>query len=412
MSSYTPLAKCLACGGTRLDPYLDLGRQPLANSCHDGGQAPPEFPLAIKACLDCWHSQLSVAVDRDLLFKQYLYVSGTTRTLRDYFAAFADRVGAAAPERRPLRVLDIASNDGSLLAQFKARGHTVCGVDPAENLRPLSAQNGIPTIVDYWGESVLSQLREPFDVIVAMNVLGHVPEPLRFLEDCRQVLYPDGRIYIQTSQAKMIKNGEFDTIYHEHHSFFSVSSFLALAHRAGLRVVDIVNVPVHGDSYLVEVRTAAVGARQCPDTFELGRAEAEWGYYRRDTYRDFTRRAEATRRQVSELVERHRADGFRIVGYGVAAKGMTFSNWAGLRFDYLIDDNPLKVGLFTPGGNAPIHGPDRLDRENEKALFVVLAWNFFDEVMGRIRARRHNPTDVFLAYFPQVKLISASSGSP
>src|SRR5271165_1803863 len=212
--SYAPITHCLACGGSHLDPYLDLGRQPLANSYHDGSAPLDEFPLGVSVCPDCWHTQLTVAVDPDLMFKNYLYVSGTTSTLSRYFVDFVLRTERDQPLTRPLRVLDIASNDGSLLEKFKLRGHVVQGVDPADNLRSRSHAKDIPTIVGYWNEAALGQIGEQFDVIVAMNVLGHITYPAEFLALCGRALKPHGRIYIQTSQALMVKNGEFDTIYH------------------------------------------------------------------------------------------------------------------------------------------------------------------------------------------------------
>lgn len=406
--SYMPLEQCLACGGSRLDPYLDLGQQPLANSYHDGSSEMPTFPLGVSVCLDCWHTQLGVAVDPDLMFKNYLYVSGTTATLSRYFEDFVLRAERDLPSVRQLRVLDIASNDGSLLEKFKARGHVVQGVDPAENLRSLSAAKGVPTIVGYWDESALAQLEAKFDVIVAMNVLAHITYPARFLTLCRSALKPNGRIYIQTSQALMIRNGEFDTIYHEHHSFFTVRSFIALARRAGLHIVDIEHVPVHGTSYLVQLATAdEAGDLQSEDLFSIGRAEKELGYYARATYSRVSERALITRDKVRELVEWSRAAGYRLAGYGAAAKGMTFLNFAGIDLDYIIDDNPLKVGLLTPGRNIPIVGPDHLSTEHHKTLFLILAWNFYEEIMERIRKQKNDLADSFLTYFPRVNLIAS-----
>lgn len=404
MNLSAPLSACLACGSNRLQPYLDLGHQPLANSCHDGTKELPRFALGVNICRDCWHSQLPVAVKPDLLFKNYLYVSGTTRTLQEYFADFVRRVELDMGRAAPLRVLDIASNDGSLLAQFKLRGHVVQGVDPAENLRKISEGNGVPTVVDYWGEAVAARLGQPFDVIIAMNVLAHVPTPLQFLDLCRRMLRPEGRIYVQTSQAMMVKNGEFDTIYHEHHSFFSVSSFLALARRAGLRVAEISHAPVHGTSYVVQMVNAGAPAVQRCDQFEVGRQETEWGYYRVETYEGFGARAGAIRDRIRQLVSWHAGAGYRLVGYGVAAKGMTFVNYAELDFDYLVDDNPLKVGLLTPGRTNPIAGPERLFADDRPTLVVVLAWNFFEEVVARVKAKRDVSRDAFLTYFPNISL--------
>ena len=405
MTDYTALDTCLACGGSRLSPYLDLGAQPLANSYHDGTAPLDAYPLGVNLCGDCFHTQLTVAVNPDLMFKNYLYVSGTTTTLSRYFEDFAARVERDLGVGRKLRVLDIASNDGSLLEKFKLRGHDVQGVDPAENLRPLSDAKGVPTLVSYWNEDALDRSGGNYDVIVAMNVLAHITYPAEFLSLCRRALRPGGRVYIQTSQAMMVKNGEFDTIYHEHHSFFTVRSFLALAARAGLSVVDIEHVPVHGMSYLVQL-VDATGAQMSNATdLAVGRLETEAGYYDPGTYERFAKRALTTRDKVSELVTWSRAAGYTVGGYGAAAKGMTFLNFAGLDLDYIIDDNPLKVGLLTPGRNIRVVGPDQLERDESNVVFVVLAWNFYEEIMRRIQARRANARDYYLTYFPRVSLV-------
>jgi SAM-dependent methyltransferase len=406
-ASYQPLSHCLACGGGRLEPYLDLGQQPLANSYHDDQTKLEAFPLGVGVCLDCWHTQLTVAVNPDLMFKNYLYVSGTTATLSRYFTDFVFRVEHDFPSARPLRVLDIASNDGSLLEQFKTRGHTVQGVDPAENLRPLSEAKGVPTLVSYWDEAALDRIGGKFDAIIAMNVLAHVTYPCEFLSLCRRALKPDGRIYVQTSQALMVGNGEFDTIYHEHHSFFTVRSFLALAARSKLRVMDIEHVPVHGTSYLVRMTADEGKLHESEDSFAIGRQEKLRGFYERATYQSFGDRARVTRDKVRELIAWSRDAGYRIGGYGAAAKGMTFLNFAGIDLDYVVDDNPMKVGLRTPGRDIIIVGPEHLDSQTQKTLFIILAWNFYEEIMQRIRARKNDPADSFLTYFPRVNLIAS-----
>ena len=240
-----------------------------------------------------------------------------------------------------------------------------------------------------------------------MNVLAHIKYPAEFLAICGRALRPGGRIYIQTSQALMIKNGEFDTIYHEHHSFFTVRSFLAVAARAGLRILDIEYAPVHGTSYLVQLTPDTTSSSQDVQEFAIGRQEQSLGYYEMETYHQFARKALVTREKVKELVAWSRSAGYRIVGYGAAAKGMTFLNFAELDLDYLVDDNPLKVGLMTPGRNVRIFGPEALESEAEKTLFLILAWNFYEEIMRRIRIRRNDSRDSFLTYFPRVSLIAS-----
>ena len=391
------LRLCLACGSPRLERYIDFGLQPLANDYHDGSVELARFPLATNVCLDCYHSQLSHAVDPDLLYRNYLYVSGTTTTLMKSFEEFVDRVEDQFPDRS-LRVLDIASNDGSLLKVFRSRGHEVLGVDPAENLRELSAANKIHTIVAYWNEETAASLDREFDVIVAMNVLAHLPYPVQFLTACRQVLAPGGRIFIQTSQCEMVERREFDTIYHEHHSFFTANSFRHLVARAGLEFCYGAKLPIHGTSYL--------WCLGIDDAFDDGSTQTIWdyekkhGYYDHATYLKFGQAVHETLSFLSETVRLYASRGYGVIGYGAAAKGNTVLNAANLALDYVVDDNPLKVGLFLPGGHTEIVATERLAAAREPLCVVVLAWNFYDEIRQRVAERRQRVDDVFVRYFP------------
>ena len=404
MDNFIELNTCLACGCTDLENFVSLGSQPLANDFHDGTTELKTFPISVNVCRSCWHSQQSIAVDPNLIFSQYPYVSGTSTTLRAYMRDFAERV---APEGKST-ILEIGCNDGTLLTEFKNLGNVCVGVDPATNLpRP----NGIRVYGGYWSEEAIKPLHGlKFDTIVAMNVLAHVADPLTFLQLCKRVLAPGGRIFIQVSQAKMIERGEFDTLYLEHVSFFTVSSMLALAYRARLRVDVISHVPVHGTSYLFEL-VDSYGIAPTWDDFPIGRVEHDKGYYAISIYERFAHRADEIRRDAKNLISSSREQGYRIVGYGAAAKAMTFINFCGLQLDCIIDDNPLKVGKLTPGMNIPVVEPPMVLISLHKILFVILAWNFRDEIMGRIKSvrgdliGRDSEDDKFLTFFPTVSLI-------
>ena len=207
---------------------MDLNKQPLANSYHDNSKKLEKYPLGVNLCQDCYHIQLTDVVDPDLLFKDYLYVSGTTKTLRDNFKWFADFVLEYAancrwnwPNPKVNSVLDVACNDGTQLDYFKERGVETYGVDPAENLWELSSKNH-DVICEYF-DSVFFGFK--FDVITAQNVFAHNGNPKKFLDDCFELKNDNSMLYIQTSQAEMILNNQFDTIYHEHVSFFNINSF-------------------------------------------------------------------------------------------------------------------------------------------------------------------------------------------
>jgi len=247
MQDAKELNECLCCGSEKLKLVLDLNEQPLANSFKKTAEEDePTFPLRLNICEDCTHLQLSHAVNPDLLFKNYLYVSGTSQTLRDYFDWFARETLTYAPDAST--VLDIACNDGSQLNSFKALGLKTYGVDPAENLHPLSSANH-DVVCDYFTDKYAYHYgSKNLDIITAQNVFAHNSYPLEFLKQCKEIMHDASVLFIQTSQADMIRNNEFDTIYHEHLSFFNASSMSALARRAGLCLVDIRKTPIHGNS--------------------------------------------------------------------------------------------------------------------------------------------------------------------
>lgn len=399
--SYRIIGRCVACDSADLSVYMDLGRQPLANSYHDGREPQQTYPLAVNVCGSCFHSQLSVAVEPDLLYKNYLYVSGTTKTLIDYFDWFVDWTEQQFGGKK-LRVLDIACNDGSLLSRFLAKGHVVKGVDPAENLAPLAREKGVDITTAYWSADTARALGRQFDVITAMNVVAHLPTPSDFLTGCAISLAPGGRVFVQTSQAEMIGRREFDTVYHEHHSFFHTRSMKGLVERAGLAMVAARKVPVHGTSYVWTMQHPLAEAE--PSVAEFQADEERRGYYDPQTYTSYMDSIRKTAEQTRVTIADYRRKGFKIFGYGAAAKGNTFLNYAELDLDLIIDDNPLKVGLLTPGRNIPIASAEALASEQKPLLMLVLAWNFFDEVCHRVRQKRANPDDRFITYYPEFRI--------
>ena len=394
-SRYAPMHYCLACGSGMLVTYLDLGEQPLANDVHDGTVELATFPLAVNVCESCFHSQLTHSIDPDLLFRDYAYVSGTTTTLSAYFDEFVTRVEAAQPGH--LRICDIAGNDGTLLAKFAAHGHDVLNVDPARNLTEVSEANGVPTYCAYWNTVTASELTDRYDVVVAMNVLGHVSDPLGFLIGCKSVLSDNGRIYIQTSQCEWLSTYQFDCVYAEHISYFTAQSFIRLVERAGLVIQEVTKVPVHGESYLWTL--TAQGDRG-DSVGELLFNETTNGYYDDQTYENFGKSAESTATWLFQIVDEYRDSGYAPIGYGAAAKGNTLLNFSQVDLDCIVDDNPLKIGLLTPGRNIPIVDIHHLEKISDPICVVVLAWNFYSEIRDRITKVRNRKNDIFVRVFP------------
>jgi 2-polyprenyl-3-methyl-5-hydroxy-6-metoxy-1,4-benzoquinol methylase len=395
------LAECLCCGSKNLSMTLDLGHQPMANSFIETENEPElTFPLRLNLCRGCFHLQLSHAVDPDLLFKNYLYVSGTTKTLREYFEWFAEfTIGKF--DTKPNTVLEIACNDGTQLDVYKARGMRTYGVDPATNLHELSSKQH-EVICDYFGPQHIEQFKNKnIDIISAQNVLAHNSYPLDFLKYCKEIMNDQTLLFVQTSQADMIVNNEFDTVYHEHISFFSVHSMKALADRAGLYLIDVVKTPIHGTSYLF-VFTKTPRDNKVEDILL---AERNAGLQTPATYIEYARRAEQVVKDLKETITAYRAEGFIVAGYGAAAKGMTLLNFGNITLDFIVDDNPLKQGRFTPGMHIPVVSIDKLDQVTDSNIaFVPLAWNFFDEIKTKIKTKRNNANDVYVRYFPTISV--------
>ena len=386
----TEIKKCLACDSVDLIPVLDLNDQPLANSYKKSKDEPEaSYPLKINRCEQCYHVQLTHAVNPDLIYKNYLYVSGTTKTYVDYMDWYADFV-CEQFNVFPQSVLDIGCNDGSQLDKFKNRGLQTYGVDPAENLFQLSSKNHNVTC-GYFDD----KYSQPVDIITIQNAFAHNPNPLELLKNCKKNLNIDGLIFIQTSQADMILNDEFDTIYHEHISFYNIKSMMFLCNRAGLNLIDVIKTPIHGTSYIFVISADTSSPANIKNLIDI---ETNAGLYNKQTYVQYSKNCIEMVEKFKKVVEEYRANGYKIVGYGAPAKGNTFLNFAKVPFDMIIDDNPMKQGLYTPGSSIGIVGSEVLKsfEEHDRILFVPLAWNFFKEIKERIAAQRNNLNDVFL----------------
>ena len=397
MSDYQEITICRCCSSEKLTCILDLKNQPLANSYHDKGKILNKYPLKLNLCLKCYHSQLSVVVDPSLLFKNYLYVSGTTDTLRDYFdffAKFTMQRFKYLNNKKIESVLDIACNDGSQLDYYKRLGVETFGVDPAENLHELSSRNH-HVVCDFFP----TKIEKKFDVIVAQNVFAHTHNTKEFLIKCSQMLNENGVIYIQTSQSSMIKNNEFDTIYHEHLSFFNSHSMKTLVESCNLKLNNVFKFDIHGTSYIFEIQEKTKDTN-LDSVLELEKKE---GLYELSTYEKFSENATEITKKLKNTIEDFKSKNYVTIGYGAAAKGMTLLNFGDIELDYIIDDNPMKEDLYTPGTNIPIKNIKILqDLIDQKILFVPLAWNFFDEIKKRIMVVREGGKDVYVRYFPKI----------
>jgi len=401
MNDYKKLNKCLCCNNTEMQMILDLGRQPLANSYHNGEKL-KKYPLQLNLCNRCYHLQLSHSVNPNLMFKNYLYVSGTSNTLRKYFDYFSEIVLNYNSDAK--NILDIACNDGTQLDSFKRRNLKTYGIDPAENLYETSSKKGHHIILDYFDSDSIKLLENTkFDIITAQNVFAHNTYPLKFLKLCKKILSKNGNLFIQTSQANMIQNNEFDTIYHEHISFFNINSMSKLVERSGLYLNHVFKTDVHGTSFVFVIsKTKKINNSVDAEKINFEKLKL----HKFDTYLQYSENAKKVTEDLNKFLIDYRNRGYKLIGYGAAAKGNTLLNFGRIELDYILDDNPLKQSLKTPGMNIKIISPFEVTKvcKNDPIVFVPLAWNFYDEIKDKIKSIIDRKENIFVKYFPSIKL--------
>ena len=413
---------CPVCGSHDIQLVLDLHDQPLANdffNTTDKALQAERYPLALMRCRSCNHMYLSHLVSRPRLFSHYLYVSGTSKTLLNHFEWLADRVSADVNTlpvnmqhhdpsgEKPLAVLELACNDGSQLDAFKKRGWKTYGVDPAANIAHTAIAKGHHIQVGFWGaENVWppNELPVHLDAIVAQNVLAHVPSPAAFLRACAKAMSAHTLLYIQTSQCQMHEDGQFDTVYHEHLSFFTMHSFKVAAELSNLTIVSFQTVPIHGISCfwtLSRERKAWSSSRKWQNLSSSVQQrlskEVALGFTTDFFYERYNSRATATGMWLEAQLARLKRSGYRIGGYGAAAKGMVLLHFmlgrgsrAAAQLEFVLDDAPMKQGTFCPGTRIPIQRSsfvsELLKNSPQPLAIVVFAWNFLEEIRAKLTA--------------------------
>ncbi|MCT0217083.1 class I SAM-dependent methyltransferase [Synechococcus sp. CS-1330] len=380
---------CRHCGSPLEHPVIDLGHQPPSNAYLRPEQLGlPEitYPLKVFVCSSCWLVQLPAhAAAEELFTADYAYFSSTSSS----WCTHAERFVAAAVERLALGpqslVVELASNDGYLLQYVQQRDIPCLGIEPTHATAEAARAKGITTIERFFGVSLAAEL-EPADLVVANNVLAHVPDINDFVAGIARLLKPTGRASIECPHLlRLLAGNQFDTIYHEHYSYLSLRVVQRIAAATGLVVVDVEELPTHGGS--LRVWLAHKGAIEATTAVEaVLAAEAAAGLETLAAYAGFQQRAEATKHGLLEFLLQAKRQGRRVLGYGAAAKGNTLLNYAGIRADLLsavADRAPSKQGNFLPGSHIPVISPEQLATEAADAL-LVLPWNLIDELRQQL----------------------------
>jgi hypothetical protein len=406
-------AVCRSCGAGNLDLVLSLGSTPLANSLVVDAAAgdEPRFPLDLVFCPTCALVQITETVPPEILFRDYLYFSSFSDTM---LAHARELVGRFVAERGlgPLSLaVEIASNDGYLLQYYKQAGVPVLGIEPARNVARVAVEEkGIPTVTEFFGRSLAERLAEEgkrADVLHANNVLAHVADLPGFVAGIREILAADGVAALEFPYVgDMIDRCEFDTIYHEHLCYFSLSALVHLFDRSGLKALAVDRVPIHGGSLLLQVARAEAPLVPAASVAALLAEENARGMRSAEFYRGFARRVEGLRDDLRALLARLKSDGRTVAAYGAAAKGSTLLNTFGIgrdTLDFVADRSTHKQGRFMPGVRIPIVPPARL-AEAMPDYTLLLTWNFADEILAQ-QAEYRRRGGKFILPVPAVKIV-------
>lgn len=380
------MATCRACKSQDMFLYLPLGSHPPANAFPTAAQlALPEatFPLDTHVCLTCALIQVPDVLPADF-FEEYVYFPSASATMHRHFAAVAERFRDELVDAPDQLVVDIGCNDGLLLKACKDAGLATLGVDPSKNIAAIARSRGIEVFNEYFTAESAVRIREQHGearVIVTTNTFNHIDNLHGFMEGVSTLLADHGTFVIEVPQAlTCIRDNEFDTVYHEHLSVFSVASVVALGRFFGLKLVDIEELPIHGGSMRLYLRR---GGDATPAVADWLQREHDAGLFDERTYVAHASRVHALRDSLSALLHTLKAAGHRLAGYGAPAKGSTLLNYCNIGpdlLDFLADRNELKQGRYSPGSHIPILAPEAI-AERAPDYLLILAWNFGQEIM-------------------------------
>ena len=380
-----------------MQPVLTLTPTPPANAfvpANQVGQAQPVYPLEVHFCETCFHSQLLDVVSPEELFSEYVYVSGTSAVFRDHFARYASVVAQRYPLAAQELVVDIGSNDGTLLHCFQARGCRVLGVDPAREIAQQATQGGVETINGFFTPTLAETIREQHGaaaLVTANNVFAHIDDLAAVAEGVRALLAPGGVFVFEVSYlVDVLEKTLFDTIYHEHLSYHSVGPLARFFEANGMELIGADRVDSHGGSLRGFAQLKGGPNAVAQSVNDRLAEEKELGLNRPEALLRFGDRITVVRDTVMGLLDDLRGRGAKVAGYGAPAKATTLLYHFGIgpeTLEYIVDDSPLKQGLYTPGLHIPVLPATALETQPVDCLFI-LAWNFADSIMENLNPFR------------------------
>ncbi|WP_030566749.1 class I SAM-dependent methyltransferase [Streptomyces aureocirculatus] len=410
-----PVEACRVCGGADWQEVVSFGALPLANSYLDPADSfddEPRHPLGVVSCRSCRLMSLTHTVDPEVLYRTYFYVTSDSDTITRHMRTIAELCVERFAIPQGGFVVEMGSNTGQQLAAFRDLGMEILGVDPARSLAALATEHGIETLPDFFSAATAARVAKEYGrarLVLGRHVFAHIDDVGDIARGVRELLEPEGVFAIEVPYAlDMLEHNEFDTIYHEHLSYYAVSTLATLFERHGMRVVDVERAAVHGGSIVVFACRDDSPWEQRPAVAELQRLERASGFFDDDTYTAFAGRVEHIRETLPPLVRGLVADGKRVAGYGAPAKGNTLLGVCGLGSDdleFCIDTTDLKQGKLQPGAHIPIHSP-AYGAQHPPDVYLLLAWNYAEEILRKERAFLENGGR-FIVPVPEPRIVSA-----
>jgi SAM-dependent methyltransferase len=407
------MANCLFCAEPLRRTVVDLGMSPLCESYLTADQlnrVEPFYPLHVWVCERCFLVQVEEYVRPEGIFTEYAYFSSYSDSWLAHMKAYSDMIVERLRLGSHSKVIELGSNDGYLLQYFVAKGIPVLGVEPARNVAQTAIARGVPTVSKLFGRQTARELVAEggqADLVCGANVLAQVPDVNDFVGGIKLLLKPGGVVTVEFPHLmRLMAENQFDTIYHEHFSYFSFLSAERIFAAHGLTLFDVEELPTHGGSLRIYARHADDTAKSVAERATKLRArEVSAGLDRLETYDSFTAQVHETKRRLLEFLIGARRKGKRISGYGAPGKGNTLLNYCGVRtdfLDYTVDRNPYKHGRFLPGTHIPIFPPEKI-KETRPDYVLILPWNLKDEIMDQLSYIR-NWGGEFIVPIPDVKI--------
>jgi hypothetical protein len=391
-------ARCRFCKAPLEQTFVDLGMSPLCESyltIDQLNRMEPFYPLHVKVCAECYLVQLEEYVSREHIFSEYAYFSSYSESWLRHASNFVKMISHRFDLGAESLAVELASNDGYLLQYFVEQGIPVLGVEPAVNVAKVAEEKGVPTLVEFFGCQTARQMvadGQAADLVIGNNVLAQVPDLNDFVGGIRILLKPKGVATLEFPHLeRLMAETQYDTIYHEHFSYFSLMAVEKIFAAQGLVLFDVDEIPTHGGSIRIYLRHLEDTSKPVgPALVKLRERELAAGLDRMETYATFAEQVKSSKRALLDLLIQLRRAGKRIAGYGAPGKGNTLLNYCGIRTDFLeftVDRNPYKQGRFLPGTHIPIHPPERIG-ERRPDYILILPWNLKTEIVSQLAFAR------------------------